>query len=657
MSIEKLSFKNVRSLKNVEINLNDIVCMIGENGVGKSNVIRGIKYFYDSLTEMNFDPLIFDKNNPYNDYIEISIVYNVDRLLKITNRNLENQVLFGVTSFFEKISNSMEKFVDKDNNLVVTLKQYKNNKQYWNIPYDLRVFLKNNFPIYFIQARNIELKDWNNLWEIIGDMSKFKADDTINFENEILITLQKIYGDKFVRDFKDLKNIFFENEINFQDFNPKQQFSHIYQLQMGGKLFKYKEKSLSYFSDGMSSYNYLKILMTIIGKMAKAKLKEPCIIIDEPEIGLHPNYIDDLVDCFIENSKAVRIIISSHSSRIVKNILSKSNNTMYHISLKKKYTIIKKMNEFVDKRERNIISEKEASFYFSKGILFVEGATELELFKNPYLIDLFPILKKFEIYSYDSDNVKLKLTNPSEKNTSIPYLLLLDMDKIMSFNTGEQMFYVRGDNYNPLLNNKIKEKENFLYGKKRFESLNLRKRIKGISTKVKFNPNIQWGYIKDDYYQLLISLIQKFCLNYNVFPVTTTIEGSIVTLENSMLFQDWILSQTSRDDLNKVYNSDNALYITQMSRILVSGKYDTLNFPDNDKIQRNNFSEDVKEVYSIIENNKKKKTDGWVTDYLEYFFENIINNKKSEIDKISIFKFYFKELSVIINKLEQLLNK
>lgn len=48
-------------------------------------------------------------------------------------------------------------------------------------------------------------------------------------------------------------------------------------------------------------------------------------------------------------------------------------------------------------------SYEDVNSYFSRGILFVEGATELELFSNPYIRILFPKLKKVDVFEAVSD--------------------------------------------------------------------------------------------------------------------------------------------------------------------------------------------------------------------------------------------------------------
>ncbi|WP_341347852.1 retron Eco8 family effector endonuclease [Paenibacillus sp. FSL H3-0469] len=658
MSISKIQFRNLKSLKNIDLSLTDFNCLIGENGSGKSNVLKALAYFYNNLTENNLNFSLFDKNNPFNDFIEIKVTYNLNRLIKITQNNVDRQLLEEIHPFFRRVLDLIFHYVSNDNHLRVELRQYRNNIVQWNVPYEVRNFLKNNFPIYLIDSRQIKLNDWENLWDIIGDMSKFKAIDDVHFEEEIKGLLKKTYGDKFLKDLGYIQTEFIKSEVELIPFNPNQKFTQIYQMQLGGKQFKHREEHLDYFSDGMNAYNYLKLLVNIVGKMTQAKLKEPLIIVDEPEIGLHPKYTDELVHSFIRHSKAVKVLIATHSPRMIKGVMSSSDASLYHFSLKQKYTLVKKMKGFTNLRENNIMSEKEASFYFSRGILFVEGPTELELFTNKHLRSLFPVLTEIDTYSYDSDNVKLKLTNPIEKNTSIPYLLLLDLDKIIRYDEKTQKFSLKGDSYNPLKNEELERKEQFYYGHKRMATKNLRSRIKGLTKNTTFNPDAHWSFISDDYFSLLKSLIKSYCCYNNVYPVQTTIEGTLINSKNYSLVYKWLVDVKGNKKIKEIYKfkvDDN--YRTTTLRLLHSGKYDTLNVPEESKV--NEIKDvSVQKIYNTIAENKTKKTDGWVSEFLEYYFNNYIYiNDMSEDEKINKFKSHFPELYDIIKFVQKMFQK
>ncbi|NIA61148.1 ATP-binding protein [Bacillus pacificus] len=177
---------------------------------------------------------------------------------------------------------------------------------------------KNIFPIYFTQARHLNLINWDDLWEIIGELSKVAVEGNISYKQELEDCFKSAFGERYSTILTYIRNELENNDIEIKGFNSNQQFANVYQLQLGGNSFKHKFENLEYFSDGINSYNYLKLLINLISKISDRKIKEPTIIIDEPEIGLHPRYLDEMIDVFYGKSKHIKILLSTHSSRIIK---------------------------------------------------------------------------------------------------------------------------------------------------------------------------------------------------------------------------------------------------------------------------------------------------------------------------------------------------
>ncbi|TBL77640.1 retron Eco8 family effector endonuclease [Paenibacillus thalictri] len=644
MPISRILISNCRSISKVSIDLSDVNCLIGENGTGKSNIIKAIHHFHQNLTANKNDEALFDKKNPYNDYVEISFIYDLSRIRRIAQTRYAQDALF-LHDFFGKILFEFSDYID-DNNLVhATIKHFKSGQRNWNIPYELRSYLKNVFPLYVIQSRNIKLTDWDNIWEIIGDMSKLKEKEEGKFSEEIDLLYEKIYGNTYKKNLDYINREFRNNEIELEKFSFNQKLSQIYQLQLGGREFKFREEELTFFSDGMNSNNYLKLLVNLVGKLSTSKIKEPMIVVDEPEIGLHPKLADDLTSSLFEKSKLVRFLLATHSSRVIKNIIGTKNGTLFHISMNNHYTTLKKMKKITSPKETTVVTETEASYYFSKGILFVEGTTELELFNNKRLHKLFPMLNDIDVYSYGSNNLKLNLIHPNKMNASIPFIVLLDMDKVIQIRNNRVI--IKGDKaFSPLSNEDIQRKEKLFYGKKRSETLYVRNRIKGICDKAEFKPTPKWYYIKDKLYAELVNLIKKYSLQYNVFPVSTTIEGVLVNLSNFEIFKSYFESKKGGRLFTTLFDncSDQEEKLTLM-RLLVSGKCDTLKTLD----EHGNYLKDpeIVKVSKNIGSLKFDKTEGWVSSFLDYFFDNYLTG--TEKDNVNSFKLYFSELYDIIN--------
>lgn len=670
MPISRVRIKNCKSIKDLLIPFNHVNCLLGENGTGKTNILKTIKYFYDNLVEKNSDDSLCDKVNPYIQSFEITFYYDFSRLKKIAESHFERISIYddySLNPIFKKIKNIDKKYSDQDGDIKITLNQNKNGIQKWNVPYEIRAFIKNIFPIYFSQTRHLNLINWDDLWEIIGELSKIGVAKNTSYREELEECFKNAFGERYSTILSYIKTEFVTNDIDIKAFNSNQQFANMYQLQLGGNSFKHKLEELEYFSDGINSYNYLKLLINLISKISDRKIKEPTIIIDEPEIGLHPRYIDEMVDIFSGKSDYIKILLSTHSSRIIKNLMSDSSKVnLYHISMESEYSKLKRINRFTDKRELNIVTEQESSYYFAKNIVFVEGATELELFSNKYILKLFPFLKEIDFYSYDGNSLKLKIIHPHEKNTSIPYLILLDLDQILKYDKTTSEFTIKkGDKVtNPLKEGESVKKEILYYGSKREKTYNIRKRILGIISKSKFHFDSNWGYIlgESTYFNRLRNLIRIYSLQYNILPVFTTIEGALINRVNHPLVYNWLKlykkKEAHKKAIDQIYNFKNtSAYKTTVLRLVNDGKFDNLETVNEwiGKI-KDISDQNIKEIFENVAKVKNSKASGWVTDFINYFFEsNISNLELTQEEEIDIFKKNFPEIYLIVTSIKTIM--
>lgn len=95
----------------------------------------------------------------------------------------------------------------------------------------------------------------------------------------------------------------------------------------------------------------------------------------------------------------------------------------------------------------------------------------------------------------------------------------------------------------------------------------------------KYSVNKYWGTVYGDYFKKFKGLIKNYCLSYNVYPVNTTIEGTLVNSNNIELFREWLNNRHQYDQINisNLYNiSKNTDDVTSAFRLIVHGKYDTL---------------------------------------------------------------------------------
>ncbi|EDT9504160.1 ATP-binding protein, partial [Salmonella enterica] len=85
MTIQKIKITNLLSFDEIEIDeLNDINCIVGRNNVGKSNLLKTLKFFYNKLEGKEELPPRLNSNYSYKG--TISITFDTTRIFRIARR-------------------------------------------------------------------------------------------------------------------------------------------------------------------------------------------------------------------------------------------------------------------------------------------------------------------------------------------------------------------------------------------------------------------------------------------------------------------------------------------------------------------------------------------------------------------------------------------
>lgn len=96
-----------------------------------------------------------------------------------------------------------------------------------------------------------------------------------------------------------------------------------------GSGFEKAGHNLSYYSTGTNSLQYISLYLNAIFHLTRSKLKEPLLLLDEPELHLHHSYIDQLCALLTAPHSSVNTIISTHSSRLLRNFIQKERQTAF----------------------------------------------------------------------------------------------------------------------------------------------------------------------------------------------------------------------------------------------------------------------------------------------------------------------------------------
>lgn len=593
MGISSIEVHNLLSFEHIYItNIEDINCIVGRNNVGKSNLLKLLKYFYSKLDEQReLPPELNNKKYSSNGYI--TITFDVSRILNIIYSKNVNNSLKGKYKYLKYLFKLLmsNNLINKNKSIKLTLKINSDDSIKWNIDNrELHKQLYRLFPFFYIDTRHINLYDWSDIWDLASRLKSFNTktieqnDIKSFFDEKLSSSNSREYG-KYI---ENIETLIDTHTSSISNYSYRDKVLNYIKVGIKGHNFLFKGENIDIQSDGTNSSNFIQIYLAFIIALTRRDYITPLVYIDEPEIGLHPKKNEELIYNLYEQYISLKkldnlkklgkyrtpypsIFFSTHSPNIVKYIIKlfNLNQQILHFSKdENNKTLVSKLNsQFADSRYLNVFSDNEARLYFSDFILFVEGETELEIFGNKKLNEKFIHLKYIDVYK-TSSNVILKYANPSYANTSIPYKILYDIDKILKFKSNTFILYndnVRFD----LIHDKYKKvffshKKDSPYQKyKKFRTDVISKMEKPYSV----SNNI---YIEDIDYKLLVKDINTFLYDEGYIFVKTTIEETLISEKSIMLFLKWLLFEFDNNEAVGITSHE----VDNVKKIYETGKLD-----------------------------------------------------------------------------------
>lgn len=640
MPLANIKIENFKSIKNCVISVSQHNLFIGENGTGKSNILEAINYFYDNLINLNIRENIFDENNRFSNEVRIILDYDISTFIKIAKANIDNGSDVEIpkyAGYYKMILSLQEKA--KRNIISLELSQIRGKGIKWNYQYEIRQIIKNLFPLFYIDSRNLDVMEWEHIWDMFEELGKVSNDERKRLEDEIRCIL---INDKneIAKKLQSIESVLNNSNVSIKRESSKVFARNLIKVFFAGEKIRQNGKKLLYYSTGTNAVKYIELLLMAVDEISKKKLKETIVLIDEPEISLHHQFIDELSEtiCGIDNKS--NILIATHSSRLTKNIMIGVDElNIYKVKLVSKYTQINKIKKFMQysPRSRYRVTDDHINSYFSRAILFVEGESELELFSNPYLKILFPFLRKIDVYKALSEKPVLNIMNPSKIGIDTPYIMLIDMDKALDYDIDKRRFILKSEYI------KSREKECYRFRNKKENGtylLHKYKRISAAAKSLKVHYSLPFYSCKDYNYYEFWGAVKEYLQSYNVFAFDTTIEGALINKYSfdftlNFLKRKCKIKETDVDSFNQVlkkYSSNNQL---NALRYVFKGKSDLLQYKKIKICDTND-----KNVLSHMQGYVQKGS-GWISIFLDTFFEEQAEN----IDKFSIsgFQNYLKE--------------
>lgn len=314
MKIEKVHIKNIKGIKDLELSFRkddkilDVIVLAGVNGSGKTTILEAIKDFFGNKN-VNYDEL--EKSN-----INLDIFFE-----DFEKNNIE-----------EAEKNCKDKYEHKLKELFYALRDYeynrKNNGEYYS--YLIAKFFENPPKIIYVPAEN-KFEEIQTYSTTLSKEYKFINTINSNVISDIpsYIATRRNYLATIEEDLtmKEITNKVV-NEING--------IFDILELDVKLKGFSKNEKTMPVFENSageefdindLSSGEKQLFLRTLSIKMLEPK--NSIILIDEPELSLHPKWQQRIIEVYKKIGENNQIIVATHSPHILGSVSNENIFILY----------------------------------------------------------------------------------------------------------------------------------------------------------------------------------------------------------------------------------------------------------------------------------------------------------------------------------------
>lgn len=647
MGITYIKIRNFKAARKIDYDFSrgKVNCLVGKNGVGKTTIDKAIIYFYEMAKKSYAMEDVIDKKNPYIQKASIEICFDFTKLFDCRESN----------DYLESVIDEIRPYMI-DNKLAIKFYQFKNGGIKWWPISDRFIIEKvlRFFPVYMVQTKCVDINAWSELWDVVTDIAitGIKEDKNIVW-GRLKDNFEKIYGSKYAKVIDIVDNAIKREQLSINERDFKKRFKNALMSNFGGEMFMFDDQRVDYYSDGINTLKYLSLLLKLLSELSTLSWKEVMIILDEPEISLHLQFIEELASVIVVAAAKVNFLIATHSTRLISTLLSETTDEFKvicnQVCVRNGYTYIRLISDIVKDKEKYLMRDNEAESYFADALVFVEGQTEIQLLKNKNIVKLFPKLKKVTIYNTNSNDSTTELIHPSYNNPAIPFLILIDMDKVLNYSKPKNRFYISKSNHvvNPLCNDSIKAKEKYLYysSKKKATYIQRKKVQRYLEKEICANK----FYNDSKIYDNLIMEVKKYCKAYRTIVFKTTIEGAIVCKESLNVFYEWLKNYWGDTEYGKYYQEVSGYDIygqISIARGVFHGKTDYLFKFRKDMVPN--------AIFSIIKKYKSgDKVDGWVLAFFDWFFENYMDDTVENNEQT--FRQFFPELYEVVQYINDMI--
>ena len=314
MKIEKVHIKNIKGIKDLELSFKkdneilDVIVLAGVNGSGKTTILESIKDSFNN-TNINYD-------EPEKSNVNLDIFFE-----DFEKNNIE-----------EAEKNCKDKYEHKLQDFFRALKSYeysrKNNNEYYdnliakrfeNPPKIIYVPAENKFEN--VETESTTLSREYKFINIINSNVIRDIPSYIATRRNYLATIEEDLTMKEITNkvVKEINRIFsvLELDVKLKGFSKDEKTMPIFENSAG------EEFNINDLSSGEKQL----FLRTLSIKMLEPK--NSIILIDEPELSLHPKWQQRIIEVYKKIGENNQIIIATHSPHILGSVSNENIFILY----------------------------------------------------------------------------------------------------------------------------------------------------------------------------------------------------------------------------------------------------------------------------------------------------------------------------------------
>ena len=314
MKIEKVHIKNIKGIKDLELSFRkdneilDVIVLAGVNGSGKTTILESIKDFFYN-TNINYD-------EPEKSNVNLNIFFE-----EVEKKNIE-----------EAEKNCKDKYEHKLQDFFRALKSYEYNRKNNNEYYDNLIAKRFDIPpkIIYVPAENKfeEIQTYSttlsreyNFINIVNSNVIRDIPSYIATRRNYLATIEEDLTMKEVTNkvINEINGIFdiLELDVKLKGFSKDEKIMPIFENSAG------EEFNINDLSSGEKQL----FLRTLSIKMLEPK--NSIILIDEPELSLHPKWQQRIIEVYKKIGENNQIIIATHSPHILGSVSNENIFILY----------------------------------------------------------------------------------------------------------------------------------------------------------------------------------------------------------------------------------------------------------------------------------------------------------------------------------------